>query len=212
MEQDNSANTPFPRWFTSIILKAYERVLGKNDWNGILNLGDLGFLINHPEPSNQENRLYSADLVSIQAAIEQIYGVRGGRGVSLRSGREAFILSTTRSSLLAVLAGFFGKLLPIKNRIRVCLRLVVGKLSPLVGKPILLEEQENYFILTIRQCLECLGRKGAKKPVCYFTTGYLQAMTSWISGGKEIRVNETRCCASGDSVCEFIIPIDPGSV
>jgi predicted hydrocarbon binding protein len=31
----------------------------------------------------------------------------------------------------------------------------------------------------------------------------------WLSGGKEFRVNESKCVAMGDNVCEFIIEKTP---
>jgi predicted hydrocarbon binding protein len=31
----------------------------------------------------------------------------------------------------------------------------------------------------------------------------------WVSGGNEFRVNESKCVAVGDDVCEFVIQKDP---
>jgi predicted hydrocarbon binding protein len=67
------------------------------------------------------------------------------------------------------------------------------------------DETDDAFIWMIHRCPICWTRKNADKPVCYISTGLLQAMLTWISGGLEFRVIETKCCAVGDSVCEFVI-------
>ena len=55
----------------------------------------------------------------------------------------------------------------------------------------------------------CWGRHGADKPVCYIATGLLQESLKWVSGGKEFRVNESKCIGAGDEACEFVIQKEP---
>jgi predicted hydrocarbon binding protein len=71
------------------------------------------------------------------------------------------------------------------------------------------DETDDSFIWTIHRCPICWTRTGADKPVCYISTGLLQAMLTWVSGGLEFRVNESKCCAVGDTVCEFVIQKEP---
>lgn len=37
----------------------------------------------------------------------------------------------------------------------------------------------------------------------------LQEGLEWLSGGSEFRVNESKCCALDDEVCEFVIQKTP---
>jgi predicted hydrocarbon binding protein len=37
----------------------------------------------------------------------------------------------------------------------------------------------------------------------------LQESLKWVSGGNEFRVNESKCVAVGDDVCEFIVQKEP---
>jgi predicted hydrocarbon binding protein len=37
----------------------------------------------------------------------------------------------------------------------------------------------------------------------------LQEALKWVSGGSEFRVNESKCVAVGDAVCEFVIQKEP---
>jgi predicted hydrocarbon binding protein len=39
--------------------------------------------------------------------------------------------------------------------------------------------------------------------------GLLQEGLKWVSGGSEFRVNESKCMAMGDAVCEYIIQKAP---
>ena len=71
------------------------------------------------------------------------------------------------------------------------------------------QEQENEFIYTIHRCPVCWGRKNSDKPVCFAAPGLLQEGLKWLSGGNEFRVNESKCCAVGDDVCEFVILKEP---
>jgi predicted hydrocarbon binding protein len=70
-------------------------------------------------------------------------------------------------------------------------------------------EQENEFIYTIHKCPQCWGRKALDKPVCFMGGGLLQEGLKWLSGGSEFRVNESKCMAMGDDVCEYVIQKDP---
>ena len=71
------------------------------------------------------------------------------------------------------------------------------------------EEKDNEFIWTIHKCPVCWGRTGADKPVCFISTGLLQESLKWVSGGNEFRVNESKCVAMGEEICEFVIQKDP---
>jgi predicted hydrocarbon binding protein len=39
--------------------------------------------------------------------------------------------------------------------------------------------------------------------------GLLKEGLNWVSGGKEFRITETKCIASGSDVCEFTIQKEP---
>jgi hypothetical protein len=65
------------------------------------------------------------------------------------------------------------------------------------------QEQENEFVYTIHRCPVCWGRSGSDKPVCFVAVGLLQEGLKWLSGGNEFRVNESKCIAMGEPVCEF---------
>ena len=72
-------------------------------------------------------------------------------------------------------------------------------------------EVEDAYLWTIQRCPICWTRKGAEKPVCHFSTGLLHGLLTWVSGGLDFRIDESKCCAVGGDVCEFVIQKFPVS-
>ena len=66
--------------FSQITLDALEDVMGKNGLNAILNLAHQPQLIDNPPPGNLGRDFDFADFSSINLALEEMYGPRGGRG------------------------------------------------------------------------------------------------------------------------------------
>jgi len=80
----------YPNKFGLILVRALEEVMGRNGLNAILNLGGLSHYIEHPLPDNLEKGFDFAEVAAVNLALEDMYGPRGGRGLSLRVGRAIF--------------------------------------------------------------------------------------------------------------------------
>jgi hypothetical protein len=195
--------------FTRIALEAYEEVMGKNGLNAILNLAGLSNLIDNYPLDNLERAFDFADFTTIHIALEEMYGPRGGRGLALRAGRATFNEAFKSFGALAGVGDLAFKVLPLQAKIRIGLPAAAKIFSQITDQHSTVDEVEDAFIWTIHRCPICWGRHGADKPVCYISTGLLQAMLTWVSGGLEFRVNESKCCAVGDTVCEFVIQKEP---
>jgi predicted hydrocarbon binding protein len=195
--------------FARIALKAYEEVMGKNGLNAILNLASLSNLIDNYPPDNLEREFDFADYTTIHVALEEMYGSRGGRGLALRAGRATFNDVLKDYGALAGVSDLAFKVLPLQTKIRVGLPAAARIFSQVSDQRTTVNETDDAFIWTIHRCPICWTRKDADKPVCYIQTGLLQAMFTWVSGGLEFRVNESKCCAMGDTICEFVIQKEP---
>jgi predicted hydrocarbon binding protein len=195
----------YPNKFTRIALKAYEEIMGKNELNAILNLAGLSRLIENYPPDNLEREFDFADFTSIHIALEETYGLRGGRGMALRAGRTTFNDVLKNFGALAGIGDPAFQVLPLQSKLRIGLPVSAKIFSQVSDQLTTVEEAENEFTWTIHRCPICWGRHDADKPICFISTGLLQAMLMWISGGLEFRVNESKCMAVGDEVCEFII-------
>jgi predicted hydrocarbon binding protein len=195
--------------FARIALQAYEEVMGKNGLNAILNLAGLSNLIDNYPPDNQERQFDFADYTAIHVGLEELYGPRGGRGLALRAGHSTFSDVLKDYGALAGVSDLAFKVLPLQTKIRIGLPAAARIFSQVSDQLTSVDETDDAFIWTIHRCPTCWSRQGADKPVCYITTGLLQAMLTWVSGGSEFRVNESKCCAIGDTVCEFVIQKEP---
>src|SRR5512138_166432 len=80
----------YPNKMGRIILLALEEVAGNNGVNATLNQAGLNPLIGNYPANNMDRQFPFEFLSQIEEALEQLYGPRGGRGVSLRAGRACF--------------------------------------------------------------------------------------------------------------------------
>jgi len=199
----------YPNKFGLITIKALEEVMGKNGLNAILNLAGLNEYIDNYPADNLEKQFDFADLSSINIALEEMYGPRGGRGLALRAGRATFADALRNFGALAGAGDLAFKVLPLQAKMRIGIPAMAKIFSQVSDQHSTVEERENEFVYTIHKCPVCQGRTGVDKPVCFIAVGLLQEGLKWVSGGNEFRVNESRCIALGDDACEFIIQKEP---
>lgn len=198
----------YPNKFARITILAMEEVMGKNGLNAILNMAGLTHLIDNYPVDNLEREFDFADYSSLHAALEEMYGPRGGRGLALRAGRAVFGSALKNFGALAGVGDMAFKVLPLPVKIKVGLPSVAKVFTQLSDQYSTVEERDNEYVYIIHKCPVCWGRK-TDKPACYTATGLLQECFKWVSGGHEFRVNEEKCVAMGDDVCSFVIQKEP---
>jgi len=199
----------YPSKFGLIMIKALEDVMGKNGLNAILNLAGLNSYIDNYPPDNLEKSFDFADVSSINIALEEMYGPRGGRGLAMRAGRSTFADALKNFGALAGAGDLAFKVLPLQAKMRIGIPAMAKIFTQVSDQHSTVEEHENEFVYTIHKCPVCWGRSGVDKPACFIAVGLLQEGLKWVSGGNEFRVNESKCIALGDPVCEFIIQKEP---
>jgi predicted hydrocarbon binding protein len=199
----------YPSKFGLITLKSLEDVMGKNGLNAILNLAGLATYVDSYPADTLEKTFDFSDLSSINIALEEMYGPRGGRGLALRAGRATFADALKNFGALAGVGDLAFKVLPLQAKLRVGLPSMAKIFTQVSDQHSTVEEHENEFVYTIHKCPVCWGRSGVDKPACFIAVGLLQEGLKWVSGGNEFRVNESKCVAMGDNVCEFIIQKEP---
>ncbi|MBU0511223.1 MAG: 4-vinyl reductase [Chloroflexi bacterium] len=209
MESIPKSGYYYPNKFGLITLKALEDVMGRNGLNAILNLATLGDLIDNFPEDNLRKSFDFADMSALNQALEEMYGPRGGRGLALRVGRATFSDALRNFGALAGVGDLAFKVLPLQAKLRIGVPAMAKIFSQMSDQISTVDEQENEFVYTIHRCPVCWGRSGADKPVCFVAVGLLQEGLKWVSGGNEFRVNESKCIAVGDDVCEFVIQKTP---
>lgn len=194
---------------TLITLNAYEEVMGEKGLNAILNIAGLNHLIGNYPPNNLECGFDFSDFTALHVALEEVYGPRGGRGLALRAGKATFNEFFKIFGAMAGVSDIAFKVLPLQAKLRIGLPTGAKLFTQVAGQQSTVTEKEQEFLWTIHRCPICWNRKGLDKPVCYIFTGLLQAMLSHVSGGLKFRINESKCKAMGDEVCEYIIQKEP---
>lgn len=201
----------YPNKFALITLDAFEQVMGKNGLHAILNLAHLQHLIDNYPTDNLGREFDFADYTSINLALEEMYGPRGGRGLALRAGRALFADALRNFGALAGVGDLAFKVLPLPAKLRIGIPAMAKIFSQVSDQHTTVKEEGNEIIYTIHRCPVCWGRSDANKPVCFIAVGLLQEGLKWVSGGSEFRVNESKCIAMGDEACEFVIQKTPVS-
>jgi len=201
----------YPNKAGLIIIESLVNVMGKNGLNAILNLAHLSNLIDNYPPDNLAREFDFAEVSAINQALEEMYGPRGGRGLALRAGRATFADVLRNFGALAGAGDLAFRVLPLTTKMKIGIPAMAKIFSQVSDQYSTVSETDTEFIYTIHRCPVCWGRTGLEKPVCYIAVGLLQEGLKWLSGGSEFRVNETKCIAMGDDVCEFIIQKTPVS-
>ena len=109
----------YPNKFALITLDAFEQVMGKNGLNAILNLAHLPEVIDNFPPDNLEKKFNFSHYSSINLALEEMYGPRGGRGLALRAGRALWADALRYFGALAGVGDLAFKVLPLPAKLRI---------------------------------------------------------------------------------------------
>lgn len=191
--------------FALSAIKALEEIVGKNGMDAILNMANLPHLIDNYPADDLEMAFDFADFSSLNLALEEIYGQRGGWSLALRAGGAIFQQALHSFGALAGMGNPAFRSLPRELKMYIGLPVVARVFNQLGDQHSTVQKYMDEFIFTVNRCPFCWGRSGADKPVCTMTTGFLQAGLKWVSGGTEYGAQETRCIAMGDETCNFAI-------
>src|SRR5512135_3516346 len=192
-------NTPFaaidqqyyyPNKMGRIILLAMEEVMGRNGVNAILNLARLKTLVNSYPPNNFDRQFSFDEVGSIQQALEDMYGPRGGRGLALRAGRACFKYGLKEFGPVLGIADLAFRLLPLPMKLKVGSDVFAETFNKFSDQVVRLQELDDRFVWENTRCPVCWGRH-TDTPCCALAVGILQEALYWVSGGKYFEVHET---------------------
>jgi predicted hydrocarbon binding protein len=198
----------YPNKIARIALIAIEDVMGKNGLNAILNLAGLNHLIDNYPPDNLERQFDFADFAGMNAALEEMYGPRGGRGLALRAGRATFSEGLRNFGALAGAGDLAFKVLPLTAKLHIGIPAMAKIFSTTSDQLSTVEEKDDHFLYTIHKCPVCWGRT-LDRPACFMAVGLLQEGLKWVSGGREFKVVQATSKGSGDANCLFQIIKEP---
>lgn len=198
----------YPNRMGRLLLSSLEEIMGRNGLHTLLRqLGLRQYVDNFP-PEDLQKQFDFAHFTAVCAGLEDMMGVRGGRGLALRAGRVCFRDGLKGFGALAGAGDLAFRVLPLTAKIKIGLPALAAIFTNFSDQVTRVEEFSDHYKWVIEKCPCCWGRK-TDKPVCFAATGVLQEGMRWVSGGLEFRVQQVKCHAMGDQFCEFTIFKEP---
>ena len=195
--------------FARIFLESVQEIIGRNGLRSILNYSNLSNLLEDLPPDNLDKAFDFSHFSTINYALEDIYGLRGGRGLALRIGRTTFDDTLKNYGELAGVGDLAFKIMPMKEKIKFGLNATAKIFSEKSDQISCIAESDDTFSYIVERCPVCWGRQSESQAVCYYRVGLLKEGLNWITGGREFQIEETKCVALGDKYCEFTIQKNP---
>ncbi len=190
----------YPNRFISYLLHAMEEVMGQHGLDQTLELADIKAL----PPDNLTREFPFERIAALNAALDEMYGLRGGRGMALRAGRAWFANGMKEFGALNGIADPAFRRLSLDDRVRLALQAQADIFSNFSDQRSHLEVTSNSLQFVIENSPFAWGRD-AEKPVCHPLVGLLQECARWASNGRDYTVRETHCIATGDAACIVVI-------
>jgi hypothetical protein len=192
----------YPNKGALIFLKYLEEEMGENGVSAILQIADLEEWINKYPPDDLSRAVDFAHYAAVLGALDEMYGPRSGLGIARRAGWATFEnLLLQQKRFTGIRAGLI-RFLPPLMKMRYGLQSLASELSQLSDQETSVQEEAAAFHFLIHRCPHCWGRQ-SQTPICPTATGVLEECMRWASGGNTYFVNENRCIAMGDDVCQF---------
>jgi predicted hydrocarbon binding protein len=194
-----------PNRLARTTLLVLEDMVGDNEWQALLNLAHLEPLIDELPPASLARGFDFADYGALNLALEEMYGERGGHGLALRAGRALLQRTLDEFGTITGMGIAVFKLLPFNLKAKLGLRALARVFNTISDQRTRVEEEEHAFHYLVLRNPVCWARREEDKPVCYLQVGLLQEFMHRLSGGREFRVDEAQCKATGAPACRFVI-------
>lgn len=201
-------NYYYPNKMGRIVLTAMEEVTGRHGVNAILNLGKLNHLVNNYPPNNLERGFAFSEFSQIQQTLDDMYGIRGGRGLALRAGRETWKYALKEFMPILGITDLAVRTLPLGIKIKIGLDIFAETFNRFSDQKVRLGEDERGYLWIIERCPICWQRTSST-PCCHLAVGLLEQALDWVSKGRRFRVEEVDCIAKGDTTCLIVISKKP---
>ncbi len=198
----------YPNRMGRIILSSMRNELGAPQLLTVLRACGHERLLSTMPLGNFEKRFPFQTVSDLQAATEQVFGVRAGRQVNQRVGRGTLELGLKDFDPILGIADLPMRLMPLGMKFRVGLDVFARVFNQFTDQIVKLSETETHHLWIIERCPVCWQRH-AEEPCCQLAGGLLEEAIFWGTGGRRFKVEETHCVAAGDVTCTFKIDKHP---
>lgn len=160
--------------------------------------------IDAPPPDNLDREFPFDGIAALNAALDQMYGQRGGRGMALRAGRAWFAQGMKSFGALSGIGDPAFRRLPLDMRVKLALQAQAEVFTNFSDQASRLEVTPTTLNFIIENSPFALGHH-AEKPVCHPLVGLLQECARSASNGRDYTVRETHCIATGEAACIIVL-------
>ncbi len=206
-EASTKSGYHYPNRIGRTYLQALQDVMGERGLKAVLHLAKLDQWQDKLPPDDLALQFPFEDFSALNAALDDMFGPRGGRGLALRAGRAAFDQGLKDFGAIVGVADRAFKLLPLNIRLSVGLKALAKTFTQFSDQVSRVEEKPAYFNYIIERCPVCWGRR-ADRPVCHAAVGVMEAGILW-GTGHHYKVVQTTCHAMGDPACNFEVSKEP---
>jgi predicted hydrocarbon binding protein len=190
----------YPNRFALYLFQAMEEVMGQHGLDEILALAEIKGI-----PADDLSRDFPFDrIAALNAALDEVYGGRGGRGMALRAGRAWFAQGMKTFGALGGIGDPAFRRLPLQDRVRLALQAQAEIFTTFSDQESSLEVTQGTLRFVVQASPFAWGRS-TEKPVCHPLVGLLQECARWASNGRDYTVREVECVAAGDPACLILI-------
>jgi hypothetical protein len=198
----------YPNRMGRIIFMSMRKELGLDRLKEVLQAAGLQHLSSGLLPSNLEKRFSFENISALQAATEQVFGVRAGRQINHRVGRGTFGLGLKDFDPVLGIADLPMRLMPVGMKFRVGLDVFARVFNQFSDQVVRLSETEAHHLWIIERCPVCWKRQ-TDEPCCQLAGGLLEEAIFWGTGGRRFKIEEVSCVAMGEATCTFQIDKKP---
>jgi len=191
-----------------VFLLSLEDVMGRSALHVALGHAKLRHRINNYPPANLDLGWCFEEMSALQQALEEIHGERAGQAIAVRAGRASLYYIQQDLSAVLGLDDRPFRLLPLVPRLRAGLGALADLSNKTGDEVVRLEEADDQFLFHVDRCPVCWGR-AAEKPICWTEVGLLQEAMFWVSGGRNVAVEEVQCIAQGSPSCSYAVQKHP---
>jgi hypothetical protein len=196
----------YPNYFVRSFLQGLRAVVGDEGYVAVMELAELA--PDELPPADMERHADFAQLGAVSAALESVYGARGGRGLALRLGRAWFDEGFRSFGAFAGLSHPAFQSLDLAQRTHIGLHALAAIFDQHTDQTTQLTQSDTTYALHVDVSPMAWGRH-ADRPVCHALVGLVQACLHAASNGYEYHVYESTCCAAGHDECCFVINKKP---
>lgn len=196
----------FPNQLFYMILVTAEEVLGKPGLNAILNYSGMTKFRDKFPPNNMEEEHPSGDFSALMRGFIDVMGEQGVRPIMFRGGIKGFEIMNEQFPTLFNIDGITPKERYADEAFQEFRRIygiMVDASRVIEGDIFTYYDVDEGVVLEIEPCPWCVG-VSAKKPICHAQLGFQFGIARWVMG-REIKVQETHCIATGDEMCRFVM-------